>query len=202
MSEKIIEIIRQINTVEFWKDLFYQFQIMGPVAPILMAATESLIPALPLIAIVTLNVAAHGPLLGFLYSWIGACLGSTLVFAFYRKIFKRLVLRVANRFPKVEKAREWVSTIRPGALFLILIMPFTPSSFVNFAFGVSDFDGRKYIKIMIVAKIVMLTLLSLFGSSMVQAFREPKYIILAVILILVFYALSKYIIKRHHMNDD
>lgn len=202
MSQEIIEIIRQINTVDFWKDLFYKFQIMGPVAPILLAATESLIPALPLIAIVTLNVAAHGPLLGFLYSWIGACLGSTLVFLFYRKVFKRLVLRVANRFPKVEKAREWVSTIRSGALFLILIMPFTPSSFVNFAFGVSDFDEKKYIKIMVVAKVVMLTLLSLFGSSMVQALHEPKYMVLAIILIIVFYVLSKYIIKRHHVKGD
>ena len=162
---------------------------------------ESLIPVLPMVAIVTLNVAAYGPVLGFLYSWIGASIGSLAVFLFFRKLVKRLVLRFADRFPKVEKAREWVSTIRPRALFLILIMPFTPSSFVNFAFGLSDFNEAVYIEIMVMAKIVMLVLLSVFGSSMVQAFENPWYIVLAAVLIIVFYALSRYVSKRHHLDD-
>ena len=200
MNEKLLDLFRQVNTVEFWEELFHSFRILGPMVPILLAAMESLIPALPLIAIVTLNVAAHGPLLGFVYSWLGASLGSTLVFLFFRRVFKKLVLKAAHRFPKIGKAREWVNSIRPRTLFLILIMPFTPSSFVNFSFGVSDFDEKQYIKIMIGAKIVMLTLLSLFGSSMVQALKNPKYIILAVFLVLIFYGLSKYITKRHHID--
>lgn len=198
--EKIFKLITTINTLGFWERLFYNFRGLGPVAPILLAAMESFIPALPMIAIVTLNVAAYGPVLGFLYSWIGASAGSVLVFLFFRKIGKPFVLRLANRFSKIEKARAWVNQIRPQSLFIILIMPFTPSSFVNFAVGVSDFDEKKYIKIMIAAKIFMLFLLSLFGSSMVQALREPKYIFLALILIAVFYFLSKYITKKHHMD--
>lgn len=200
MGPEIIEYFHLINTVEFWDELFHSFRILGPTVPILLAAMESLIPALPLIAIVTLNVAAHGVVLGFLYSWIGACVGSTVVFMFFRKIGKRLVLRVANRFPKVEKAREWVNTIKPRTLFLILIMPFTPSSFVNFAFGVSDFDQKKYLKIMVAAKIVMLTLLSVFGSSLVQALEQPIYIVLAIVLAVILYVLSKIISKRHHLD--
>ena len=201
MSEKVMELLKEMGTVEFWADLFQKYLVMGPLAPVLLAAMESLIPVLPMVAIVTLNVAAYGPVLGFLYSWIGASIGSLTVFLFFRKLVKRPVLRFANRFPKVEKARKWVSTIRPRALFLILIMPFTPSSFVNFAFGLSDFNEVVYIEIMVMAKIVMLVLLSVFGSSMVQAFENPWYIVLAVALIIVFYALSRYVSKRHHLDD-
>ena len=200
MGNKVIEYFHLLNTVEFWEQLFHSFRILGPMVPILLAAMESLIPALPLIAIVTLNVAAHGAILGFVYSWIGACVGSTFVFLFVRRVIKRLVLRVINRFPKVEKARAWVNSIRPRTLFLILIMPFTPSSFVNFAFGVSDFDEKKYIKIMIAAKIVMLILLSLFGTSLVQALEQPIYIVLAIIIGIALYVSSKIISKRHHLE--
>ncbi len=200
MESKIVEFIKILGTVSFWEGLFQSFRILGPLAPILLAMVESFIPALPLIAIVTLNVAAHGGILGFLYSWIGSVLGSTLFFLFCRKVIKRLVVRLANKYPKLMKAREWVNKINKKALFIIITMPFTPSSFVNLAIGVSDFDGKMYIKIMALAKIVMLLLLSLFGQSVVQALENPMFIALAAILVIVLYLVSKYINKKHDLE--
>ena len=37
-----------------------------------LAALESLFPPIPLTAVVAANVAAFGPVFGFLYSWIGS----------------------------------------------------------------------------------------------------------------------------------
>ena len=95
---------------------------------------------------------------------------------------------------------ETINSINKKALFLIITMPFTPSCFVNFAMGVSDFDAKTYIKIMAGAKIVMLTLLSLFGQSVVQAFENPVFIVLAVVLVAVLYLVSRYIKKRHNLD--
>lgn len=199
MNTKIMEYIKLISTVEFWESVFASFRILGPLAPILLAAVESLIPALPLIAIVTLNVAAHGMVLGFLYSWIGASLGSTLVFLFYRKIVKKLFLKLINKYNKVRKARDWVNGVNPKALFAIAVLPFTPSSFLNLAFGISDFDERKYLCIMITAKAIMILLLSLFGQSLVKALETPVFIILAVLLAVVLYIISKKVSKDHKL---
>lgn len=200
MKQQIIYLLQQMGTVEFWETLFHSFRILGPVAPILLAMVESFIPVLPLVAIVTLNVAAHGMVLGFLYSWIGSSLGSTVVFLFWRRLIKPFILRFAARHPKVTKAREWVNGIKWQALFFIIIMPFTPSSFVNFAIGVSDFDEKKYIRIMVTAKIIMLILLSLFGQSVVQALKNPAFIIVAGLLALALFLISKYI--KHKNNLD
>lgn len=197
---ELIEIINLLGTVEFWEELFHSFRILGPLAPILLALVEAFIPALPLIAIVTLNVAAHGGILGFIYSWLGSVGGSVLFFLLCRKLFKPLILRIAGKHPAVMKARNWVNKVNKKALFLIVIMPFTPSCFVNFAMGVSDFDGKTYIKIMASAKIVMLILLSLFGQSVVQAFENPIFIALAVILVVVLYLASRYIRKKHDLE--
>lgn len=200
MRTKILFIIQEIGTVEFWENLFHSFRILGPLAPILLAMIESILPFLPLVAIVTLNVAAHGMLLGFLYSWIGAAAGSTIVFLFFRRIVKPYALRFTGKHPKVEKAREWVNDrIKWQALFLIMIMPFTPSSFVNFAIGMSEFDEKLYLKVMVSAKIIMLILLSLFGQSLVKALKNPWFLLLALIFVLALYLISKYINKKNNL---
>ena len=200
MYEKILQLIREIATIEFWENCFNSFRILGPIMPMLLAAVESLVPALPLIAIVTLNVGAHGPLLGFLYSWIGACVGSTLVFLFFRRLLKRILLKFIDRHPRVKKARDWVNGIHTRALFFIAILPFTPSSFLNFAFGVSDFDERKYLITMVSAKAIMIMLLAVFGQSLVQAMQNPLFIILAAALAAALYFLSKKVSHIHHLK--
>ena len=197
---ELVDSIKILGTVEFWEELFHSFRILGPLAPILLAMVEAFIPALPLIAIVTLNVAAHGGILGFVYSWLGSVGGSVLFFLLCRKLFKGFILKIAGKHPSVMKARNWVNRINKKALFVIITMPFTPSCFVNFAMGVSDFDSKTYIKIMASAKIVMLILLSLFGQSVVQAFENPIFIAVAIVLVVVLYLASKYIRKKHDLE--
>ncbi len=184
-------------TLEFWEALLDSFQILGPVAPILLASVESFIPALPLVAIVALNVLAHGPLWGFLYSWAGTCVGCTLVFLFFRKVVKRPLGHLIDKSKKVQKARAWVNQFNPNALFVLAMMPFTPSAFLNFAFGISDFDARQYLRTIVIAKLGMILLLALFGQSVSAALEKPVYLVLAAALLAVLYLISKRVNKTH-----
>lgn len=193
----LAEWIAKISSLEFWQTLLGSFQILGPVAPILLACVESLIPALPLVAIVTLNVLAHGPVWGFLYSWVGSCVGCTLVFLFFRKVVKRPLGHLIDKSQKGQKARAWVNRFNPSALFVLVMMPFTPSSFVNFAFGISDFDAAQYLRTIVIAKLGMILLLALFGQSISAALERPIYIVLAAALLAGLYLLSKWVNKHH-----
>lgn len=188
-----------LTSLEFWQQLLESFQVLGPLAPILLAALESLIPALPLVAIVTLNVAAHGVLLGLLYSWLGTCLGCAVVFCFFRAVLKNGFARLSLRSEKVRRARSWVNGCDPRTLFVLAIFPFTPSSFLNFAFGVSEFSARRYLRTMLGAKLVMVSLLSLFGQSCVQALKNPWFLVLAALLIAALVFLSKKVSRRHDL---
>ena len=60
MQTVLIGWLHQLGTLEFWEALLDSFEGLGPLAPILLAMVESFFPPLPLIAIVALNVAAHG----------------------------------------------------------------------------------------------------------------------------------------------
>lgn len=189
--------LRQLGTLEFWETLLDSFGNLGPIAPITLAMVESFFPPLPLIAIVALNVAAHGGFLGFAYSWIGVLLGGTLMFLFWRRVVKRFFWKVASRSEKLEKAQRWVSRLDVASLFMLSVLPFAPSSFMHFAFGISDFDEKRYLITMLLGKGAMVAMMALFGQSIVSSLKNPVYLILAVVLWGGMYWASKQFCKKH-----
>ena len=196
-KEYTMEFLHQLGTLEFWETLLDGFGDLGPLAPIALAMVESFFPPLPLIAIVALNVAAHGGFLGFAYSWIGVMLGGTLMFLLWRRVVKRFFWKVASRSEKLEKAQQWVSRFDVASLFMLSVLPFTPSSFMHFAFGISDFDEKRYLITILLGKGVMVAMMALFGQSLVSSLKNPVYLILAVLLWGGMYWASRKFCKKH-----
>lgn len=199
MESTLISFVHQLGTLEFWQTLLDSFGDLGPLAPIFLAIVESFFPPLPLIAIVALNVAAHGGLFGFVYSWVGVMLGGTLMFLFWRRVLKQFFWKFASRSQKLEKAEQWVSRFDVSSLFMLSVLPFTPSSFMHFAFGISDFDEKRYLITMLLGKGVMVAMMALFGQSLVSSMKNPVYLVLAVVIWGAMYWGSKRFCKKHDL---
>ena len=199
METTLIDGLHQLGTLEFWEALLEGFEGLGPLVPILLAMVESIFPPLPLIAIVALNVAAHGGLFGFVYSWVGVMLGGTLMFLFWRRVLKQFFWKFASRSQKLEKAEQWVSRFDVSSLFMLSVLPFTPSSFMHFAFGISDFDEKRYLITMLLGKGVMVAMMALFGQSLVRSMKNPVYLVLAVVIWGAMYWGSKRFCKKHDL---
>lgn len=199
MESTLISFVHQLGTLEFWQTLLDSFGNLGPLAPIFLAMVESFFPPLPLIAIVALNVAAHGGLFGFVYSWVGVMLGGTLMFLFWRRVLKQFFWKFASRSQKLEKAEQWVSRFDVSSLFMLSVLPFTPSSFMHFAFGISDFDEKRYLITMLLGKGVMVAMMALFGQSLVSSMKNPVYLVLAVVIWGAMYWASKRFCKKHDL---
>lgn len=199
MESTLISFVHQLGTLEFWQTLLDSFGDLGPLAPIFLAMVESFFPPLPLIAIVALNVAAHGGLFGFAYSWVGVMLSGTLMFLFWRRVLKQFFWKFASRSQKLEKAEQWVSRFDVSSLFMLSVLPFTPSSFMHFAFGISDFDEKRYLITMLLGKGVMVAMMALFGQSLVSSMKNPVYLVLAVVIWGAMYWGSKRFCKKHDL---
>ena len=161
---------------------------------------ESIFPPLPLIAIVALNIAAHGGFLGFVYSWLGVAAGGTVVFLFWRRVVKCFFWKFASRSPKLEKAQQWVNRFDTSSLFMLTLLPFAPSSFMHLAFGISDFDEKRYLITMLLGKGVMVAMMALFGQSLVSAMKNPFYLVLAIAIWAGMYFASKHFCKKHEID--
>ena len=192
--------LHQLGTLEFWENLLNGFGNLGPLAPITLAMVESFFPPLPLIAIVALNVAAHGGLLGFIYSWAGVALGGSIMFLLWRRLVKRYFWKLASRWPKLEKAQQWVNHFDTASLFMLAVLPFTPTSFMHLAFGISNMDERHYLITVILGKGVMVGMMAIFGQSLVSSLKNPLYLILAILIWGGMYWVSKKFCKRHDLD--
>lgn len=200
MQSTVLEWLRCLSELEFWEALLAGFEGLGPLAPILLAMVESFFPPLPLVAIVALNVAAHGGVLGFVYSWLGVAAGGTVMFLFWRRVVKQFFWKYASRFAKLQKAQQWVNHFDTAALFMLAVLPFTPTSFMHLAFGVSDIGEARYLRTVLLGKAVMVAAMAVFGQSLVSALKNPLYLLLAAVLWSGMYWLSRRFCKKHGLD--
>ena len=168
MEHTLLQWAHQLGTLEYWQTLLDRFGDLGPLAPITLAVVESFFPPLPLIAIVALNVGAHGGILGFLYSWMGVAAGGTIMFLLWRRVVKRFFWKLASRSRKLERAQQWVNHLDTASLFMLALLPFAPTSFMHFAFGMSDMDEGHYLRTVLLGKGAMVGMMAVFGQSLLS----------------------------------
>lgn len=197
MTESLSYWLQKLTSVEFWIEFISYFKDLGPIPAIFMAFIESLIPALPLVAIVTFNITVHGVVLGFFYSWIGTTLGSLVVFLFFRRVLRKHLLSFLEKRKNINKALQWVAGRDQEVLFALIAIPFTPSSFINIAFGLSHFPEKVFIKTLVVGKLIMMTGLSFFGNIVTLAFGNPIYVIVALVILYGLVKISAHFRKKH-----
>lgn len=114
-------------------------------------------------------------------------------------MLKQFFWKFASRSQKLEKAERWVSRFDVSSLFMLSVLPFTPSSFMHFAFGISDFDEKRYLITMLLGKGVMVAMMALFGQSLVRSMKNPVYLVLAVVIWGAMYWGSKRFCKKHDL---
>lgn len=177
--------------------LLSMFHGMTPFHAALLAALEALIPPLPLAAIVGMNVASFGVLRGFLYSWIGSLTGSACVFHFFFVLSGNAWVKKKLGGRRLSRAKSMVEHMRPLPLLFLMMLPFTPSAFMNFAFGICAYPRRRYLSILIFAKAVMIGSLALLGKSIWETARNPVFILASLLLLALLYAASRWAVKRY-----
>jgi len=184
-----------------WQRLMEQYKSFGIIAPILIAMLESFIPALPLVLIVAFNISTYGWFWGFIYSYVGSLSGSIIVFLFFRWVSGQSFASKFIHFKRVERVLNWVSKQTMAMIIVLSMLPTTPSSFMNFAFGLSDYPKRKYIISIAIGKITMIGLLALFGNSLTNIQDHPIIFIFSLAVLVITYYFSNLYNKRSGIKD-
>ncbi|MEA5017468.1 MAG: VTT domain-containing protein [Erysipelotrichaceae bacterium] len=182
-----------LSNLEFWLSLLRGFKAAGPLYPIILTMIEAFFPILPLVAIVAFNVASHGYLWGFIYSWLGSVLGAFLVFSFFKRLRNYALMQRIIGKNKINRVLTWVAKQNMLVLFVLSTLPFTPSSLINISFGLAKYKSRDFLITIFLAKIIMISSLAFFGNTLVFNWDRPLLIIIAIIMMIGLYLLSIYI---------
>ncbi len=184
-----------------YSEIFIKYiEMWGPVAGILLPVMEAFMPILPLVGFVIINVAAFGFFFGYLYSWIGNCLGSFLLFLLLRKVGGKRMSEKIKR-SKYSYTLEKVKRKKLNVLFLLYCFPFTPSFLLSGAAALTNMRTEVFLAILLPSKFVMMLFLAFIGENVRAFFENPAksifFIIFIVLLnLLVKYGFEKY--EQHH----
>ncbi len=177
-------------------NLIQEYRSLGPLPGILLTVLEAFLPFLPLFLFVMANASAFGLWLGFLYSWLGSCIGALLVFSLVRKYGQKRLLAFLLRHPKVYRLMDWVEQHGFGPLFLMLCFPFTPSALVNIVAGLSRLSVAQYILAVGIGKMVMIFTISFIGYDIRSLITQPYRTIIVLVIIFILWYVGKRIEVR------
>jgi uncharacterized membrane protein YdjX (TVP38/TMEM64 family) len=189
--------VKTIVDFDFWLEVFAYLRELGPVAPIFLAFMESVLPFLPLIGIVTVNVGAYGVVWGLSFSWIGASFGALAMFSFYRRFVRSWFNLFCDRHPRFRfaRTRRVVENMSGWTLFILAVLPFTPIALLNFAFAVSNYSAKKYLGILCSAKLVMISIMVMISESMFIGLKYPVFLVISAVLLITSIVLSRLAVK-------
>lgn len=194
--ERIRELIEDNQFQAVLDELLKSYESLGPLPGILLPFLEAFLSFLPLVVFVAANGAAYGLLKGFLYSWIGACAGSILVFLIVRKLGNKRFFQWLKRNRQIMRVTDWLDRHGFGPLFLLMCFPFSPSSIINIVAGLSHISIQQFVLAVLMGKTVMIFTIAFVGDSIASFAQNPVKTVVVGIGIFVFWLLGKVLEKR------
>jgi uncharacterized membrane protein YdjX (TVP38/TMEM64 family) len=198
------EAIKTWFTLENIMDLIQEYRSFGPLPGIVLPMIEAFLPFLPLFIFIMANASAFGLWLGFLYSWLGSCLGALLLFLLIRKYGQKRIFSFLSKHPKVQKLMDWVDQHGFGPLFLLLCFPFTPSVVVNMVAAFSKISIYQYMLAVAIGKMVMIFTISFVGYDLQSLITRPYRTGIVFLVIFILWYVGKRVEVRlnKRMEND
>lgn len=186
------ELIELLTTPEGIETLFQKFEDLGFIVGFLLVFLEAFLPFLPLVVIVILNINAYGVIIGFLVSYTASVAGSYLVFLIVRNLFRKPAQKYIEKHAKLNRMLKFIDERGFTFLFILLSLPFTPSSIVNVITALSNIRRHVYLYILLASKFIMILSMTLVGYDITSFFDSPVKLILSLVFLVLLYLLSKW----------
>jgi uncharacterized membrane protein YdjX (TVP38/TMEM64 family) len=183
-----------------WEDIEHylqRYESLGPLPGIAAPFAESLIPILPLIAIIVANVNAYGLWEGILYSWIGVVSGAICVFLFFRRFGGRFRNFIERKYPKTKTFIGWLEHHGFMPVFMLACFPFTPSAFVNIVAGISKLPRPVFLLATALGKAVMIIIVSIAGNDLGNLIKQPWKMAAIVVVFLAIWLIGRKLESRY-----
>lgn len=143
--------------------------ILGPIIFILLQILQVVIPIIPGGISSAAGVLIFGPFAGFIYNYVGICIGSIIIFLLGRRYGKPFILSMISD-KTYNKYIGWLDNqSRFEKLFaLAIFLPVAPDDALCLMAGLTNISVKKYVWIILLAKPLSIFLYSMaliYGGS-------------------------------------
>jgi uncharacterized membrane protein YdjX (TVP38/TMEM64 family) len=167
----------------------------GPVLFILLQIVQNVIAPIAHYPILYAGGVLFGPVLGFLYNWIGTVIGTFLIILLAKKFGRPLVKKmVPERF--IEKYDWLIKKVSPFGLFLMYVLPIFPDDEISYLVGLSNLSTKSLFVAILLGKIGGAAFGGFMGYDPIKGII-PMIIAHAIAIILaIIYFYRKKIFKK------
>lgn len=174
--------------------------LLGVILSCIILTIESIIPIIPLLVFISINIIILGPILGFIISWIFTVLGSILSYYIFRKGLSNRFLEYSKKDEFVDKYVNVLKNISTGKMLLIVALPFTPAFAVNIAAGLLKINFKKYLSAILFGKIGLVAYSAYIGTTFIEGLSKPIVLLHLALIIGIVYVLFLIIKKVFKLN--
>lgn len=147
---------------EIFKSFILDCGLAGCLIFTLYQAIQVVFPVLPGAIGCVAGVMAFGPVYGFLYNYIGICIGSAAAFFLAKRYGSGFVRKITSP-GQYEKYGSWLNKGKRFEIFFIaaIVLPIAPDDFLCFLAGLTKMGYKKFMLIILLGKPVTLAAYSL-----------------------------------------
>ena len=151
-----------LTSQEQMQALVHSCGAVGVVLFILFQAVQVVVPVLPGGIGCLAGVLIFGPVWGFVYNYVGICIGSLAAFAVARNCGKPLLTMLLSEKTIAKYSRWAEERNRFARLFaLAIFLPVAPDDFLCYLAGTTEMSWRQYTAIILLGKPFAIALYSL-----------------------------------------
>lgn len=166
---------------EHVRELVFGYGIFAPIIFMLIQVGQNVIAPIAHYPILLAGGFVFGPILGFVYNWLGTSVGTILVILLTRKFGRPLVNKmVSHKF--IEKYDHFIQKLSPFGLFLIYALPVFPDDEISYLIGVSAMPIKSIIFAVVLGKIPGASL-SFMGDKIIGGMSTTAIIQVAVLIV-------------------
>lgn len=150
------------SSIETFRKFFEGFGIWSALIFVLIQVIQVIIPILPGAIGCVAGIVIFGPWMGFLYNYIGICIGSILVFLLSKRYGRPFVKGVIGE-RSYDKYIGWVNRGKKFDIMfaLAIFFPVAPDDLLCYIAGLTKMDFRKFITIILLGKPMSIAIYSL-----------------------------------------
>lgn len=148
-----------------------QTGIIAPIIFMIIQIIQCVIPIIPGGVSTAIGVMVFGPVFGFIYNYIGICIGSFFNFMIARQYGKEIIIKIISQ----EQYDRYVSWLEKGKTFdklfaLAILLPCAPDDILCYLAGLTPMSYTKYILIILLCKPWSIFVYSMSLHSIFQFF--------------------------------
>lgn len=166
---------------KFIENVVENLGTLTPMFSTFLIVIESFFPILPLFLFISANLLVLGNVLGFIISYLSCVMGSYSFFIVIRKFNK-------NKFNKIKTSVDKLDFIKTT---LIISLPYTPSSLINFSLGVGSISKKDYLISLFIGKFFYVLFWGFVGKNLIESLTDVKTLFILLIMMSLSFIMSK-----------